>query len=498
MTYTLLALLTCGYLMGSCTAPIDTTPAPATAPTLAFPEAAVRTSLDTYRQGSITSRRFKQSDLQPLVDALPPSFTVDTAGRSVEQRPLWRIGYGEGPIEVLLWSQMHGDEPTATAALMDLFGWLEGQEPALDSLRLLLRQRLHLTVLPMLNPDGAQRYERRNALGIDLNRDALHLTTPEARLLKAERDRLDADWGFNLHDQGVYYGAGFPAERGCALSILAPAYDWDKSMSPKREDAAQLIALMNGYWQDSLPGQVGRYNDDFEPRAFGDNLQKWGTRTILVESGGLPGDPEKQRIRRQNLLGLITGLHGIATGAYESHSVDEYLQIPENQSNGMHEVILDNMVIEREDSSYSLSLGLRVREQTLGPDYREYTRSAYISDLGDLHTFNAFDRYDASGLRAEAGRVYPGTLTARQVDVLSTVDLLRQGYTAVRTAAPLPWHAGRQLRVLGPNERLAKEVGLGLPLDLLLYDSEDSLRAAIVNGRIIRISPEGGAAGAEK
>ena len=370
-------------------------------PPYPFPEAAVRASLDTYRTEALTTRRFKQPDLEPLIQALPADFTVDTAGRSVEDRPLWRVSWGGGGTQVLLWSQMHGDEPTATAALFDLFNWLEGSEPELDSLRTLLRDRLQLTFLPMLNPDGAARYQRRNALGIDLNRDALHLTSPEARLLKKERDRLDAAWGFNLHDQGIYYAAGFPAEKGCALSILAPAYDWEKTMGPKREDAAQLIALMNHYWQDSLPGQVGRYNDDFEPRAFGDNLQKWGTRTILIESGGLAGDPEKQRIRQQNLLGLIAGLHGIATGAYDSYPLDDYWQIPENESNGMHEVILENVSVERDGQTYVMDVGLRIRERTAGPDYREFTPTAYVSDLGDLHTFGAFYRYDATGQRME-------------------------------------------------------------------------------------------------
>ena len=40
-------------------------------------------------------------------------------------------------------------------------------------------------MVPMLNPDGAERYARRNAQAIDINRDALQLATPEGRLLKA-------------------------------------------------------------------------------------------------------------------------------------------------------------------------------------------------------------------------------------------------------------------------------------------------------------------------
>ena len=48
----------------------------------------------------------------------------------------------------------------------------------------------------------------------------------------------------------------------------------------------RIIAKMNQIIQGYARGQVGRYNDEFEPRAFGDNMQKWGTSTILIETGG--------------------------------------------------------------------------------------------------------------------------------------------------------------------------------------------------------------------
>lgn len=373
-----------------------------------FPLEEVTQSLATHRQSAITTRRFKQPDLQPLLNALPTGFKVDTAARSVENRPLWRVAWGEGATEVLLWSQMHGNEPTATAALFDLFSWLGAGGDGLDELRKTLSQELHLTFLPMLNPDGAARYQRRNALGVDLNRDALRLTSPEARLLKGERDRLDAAWGFNLHDQGIYYAAGFPKGKNCVLSILAPAYDWEKTMNGKREDAAQLIALMNDVWQREIPGQVGRYNDDFEPRAFGDNLQKWGTRTILIESGGYAGDPEKQEIRRLNLLALIAGLHGIATGRHEAFPLEKYWEIPENQSNGVHALKLTNATLIRPDGEFQLDIAFRRSEKSTAPDFRDFGSYAYVSDVGDLHTFGAFEEIDLDGARV---RVRPDSLS---------------------------------------------------------------------------------------
>ena len=42
-----------------------------------------------------------------------------------------------------------------------------------------LLEALTIHLVPMLNPDGARRFQRRNAQGIDINRDALLLQTPE-------------------------------------------------------------------------------------------------------------------------------------------------------------------------------------------------------------------------------------------------------------------------------------------------------------------------------
>ncbi|NJC27435.1 M14 family zinc carboxypeptidase [Neolewinella antarctica] len=451
-----------------------------------FPELPLdqlKASLPTHETTAISTRRFKQCDLQPLINKLPGAFTVDTAGRSVENRPLWRVAWGNGDTEVLLWSQMHGDEPTATAALFDLFSWLEGNGDGLDAVRRIINEKLHLTFLPMLNPDGAERYERRNALGIDLNRDALRLTSPEARFLKGERDRLDAAWGFNLHDQSTYYSAGFPAVRGCVASILAPAYDWEKTVDEKREDAMQLIALMNAAWQTEVPGQIGRYNDDFEPRAFGDNLQKWGTRTILIESGGYGGDPEKQEIRRLNVLGLIACLYGIATGGQEAYLRADYWDIPENKSNGMHDLKIVGGMLVRPDGEYLLDIAYRRNERSLPPDYRKYSSLAVVSDVGDLHTFGAFEIINADGLRIIPGKTLKGRLDSLQIAQLDVNDLYRRGITAVVGNRSMPGHpAGKHLRMLSPRGKASDSVVPGSSVDLVLYRGDRAV-GVVFDGR---------------
>ena len=217
-------------------------------------------------------------------------FRVKTLGKSIQGRSISMISIGNGATNILLWSQMHGDESTATMAIFDIFNYLKKNKEILNNVT------LHF--IPMLNPDGAELFKRRNAIGIDINRDALRLQSPESRILKSARDSVQANFGFNLHDQSKYYNAE-RTNKPATISDLAPAYNYEKDINDIRGNAMKIIVQMNDILQNYVPGQVGRYSDEFEPRAFGDNIQKWGTRTILIESGGYPDDPEKQFILKQ-------------------------------------------------------------------------------------------------------------------------------------------------------------------------------------------------------
>ena len=75
---------------------------------------------ETYRESTIDQRRFKHKDITPVIDRISQNdqFEVRTLGESMEGRPIRMISIGEGETDVLLWSQMHGNEPTATMAIM--------------------------------------------------------------------------------------------------------------------------------------------------------------------------------------------------------------------------------------------------------------------------------------------------------------------------------------------------------------------------------------------
>ncbi len=82
-------------------------------------------SYENFREKSLTERRFKHFDIKPLIEKLKKDslFTVKQEGVSVQGREIYLISLGRGSTRVFLWSQMHGDEPTATMALFDIFNF---------------------------------------------------------------------------------------------------------------------------------------------------------------------------------------------------------------------------------------------------------------------------------------------------------------------------------------------------------------------------------------
>jgi N-acyl-D-amino-acid deacylase len=281
-----------------------------------------------HRVAGLELRTFDHATYWAIMDPLlagSAGLRVEQIAESVEGRAIRAVHFGHGPTRVLLWSQMHGDEPTATMALADLFAFLGTDHP----LARRLADRLTVVAVPMLNPDGAQRFQRRNAMGIDINRDARALVTPEGRALKTIRDRVEPHFGFNLHDQNVRTRVG-DTPRQAAIALLAPPWAESRDDDDVRERAARVAGLMRLAVDSLVDGRMARYDDAYSPRAFGDAMQGWGTSTVLVESGGWDGDPEKQHLRLANFVGILAALEGIATDAYRAVSPDWYRSLPFN------------------------------------------------------------------------------------------------------------------------------------------------------------------------
>ena len=390
---------------------------------------ALYVSYEDYKEPKLKNRRIKYADLQPLIQkyAQNPKFQVSKVGSSIEGKDLSLISIGNGSTDVFLWSQMHGDEPTATQAIFDILNFLDSQSFAGEKRDILKNLTIHF--LPMLNPDGAEVYTRRNTLGIDINRDALRLQSPEGQTLKKVRDSLEANFGFNLHDQSTYYNAE-RTPKPATISYLAPAYNYEKDINEVRGNAMKIIGFMNRIIQQYAPGQVGRYNDDFEPRAFGDNIQKWGTSTILIESGGYPSDVEKQEIRKLNYVSILSAIYTIAKGSYHDITLDEYWAIPENDRK-LFDLKIQGVSYELLGKEYIMDFGIH-RMEIDDLEHQDFWYKSQISDQGDLSTYYGYETFDASEYKIVPGQVYQNTMeNIEEINEAMALDLLSKGYAYI-------------------------------------------------------------------
>jgi hypothetical protein len=364
--------------------------------------------------------------LDALKSGAPDLFAVERIGESIEGRSINYVKAGTGPTGVLLWSQMHGDEPTATSALFDLFEYLRRRrnEPAVR--RILTQLTIH--AVPMLNPDGAERFQRRNAQSIDVNRDALRLQTPEGRALKALRDRLNPRVGFNLHNQSWRTSVGDPP-LPASISLLSVAYDEARTVNEGRTLTKQICALIRDALEPVASGQIGRYDDEFEVRAFGDNITLWGTPVVLIETGPWPAQEPDAPLVRLNFIALVSALDALATGEVERANTERYDSLPTNESRVLHTLVKNATVINGSGvPPFVADIGIvATRRVQVNDNQRVIQTSLSIDDLGDLRTMGGLRVIDATGMTAiplEDEKIAPGqTLDLPEWKAKTTVTI---------------------------------------------------------------------------
>ena len=367
--------------------------------------------------------------LNAFVTAAPDLFTMEKIGESIEGRSINYIRAGHGPTGVLLWSQMHGDEPTATAALFDFFDYLTRHRDDEVVRRLLSQLTLH--IVPMLNPDGAERFTRRNAQSIDINRDALRLQTPEGLMLKALRDRLKPKVGFNLHNQSWRTSVGEPP-RPASISLLSVAFDEKRTETAGRTLTKKLCAVIRDSLEPFASGQIGRYDDEFEVRAFGDNLTLWGTPVVLIETGAWPSIEPDAPLVRLNFVAIVSALDALASGSVNKADPKGYETLPMNESRMFYVLVQNATVINGAGvPPYTADIGV-VANRRVQPanGARQVQVSTAIDDMGDLRTSGALRTIDATGMMAVPDTGYSeGTL-------VSLPDPKQKGDAAIAVGQP--------------------------------------------------------------
>lgn len=348
---------------------------------------------EKHHISNILPSNVRHKDLQKYLAQLKEmGLKTEEVGRSFANREIYQIEWGTGATRVFLWSQMHGDEPTATSALIDMFAYLQqhGDKKWVKK----LAETFTIRAVPMLNPDGSELYQRRNLQDIDINRDAVYLKTPEGQLLKKLRDEWTPHIGFNLHNQQGLTTAG-NTTRQAAISFLAVLGNPNGVTNAGHERNKRIITAMVSALNQFISGYIGRYDEDYNGLAFGDNFSAWGTPVILIETGALYGKDEMFLVK-MNFIAFLAALQSIADGSEARMSPVNYELLPLNTSGKItHFIFRRATVVNFADPIIAPFVSdVAVNQQRRRA---EMTAPTYVRDVGGLPNLTGLEEYDASG-----------------------------------------------------------------------------------------------------
>lgn len=142
------------------------------------------------------------------VDRQSQRVKIEVIGRTAKGRPLHLVRVADDapsrrealrePTVLIVCSQ-HGNEPAGREACLKVIRDLAFAQ---DAATLELLATRSFLFVPAANPDGREANSRGNSEGVDINRDHLNLTTPEARAMA----KVVRDWrpevALDLHEYG--------------------------------------------------------------------------------------------------------------------------------------------------------------------------------------------------------------------------------------------------------------------------------------------------------
>ena len=375
---------------------------------------------DKQHFSKILPSNLRHADLKKQLDETKKlGLKIEEVGRSYDNREIYQIEWGKGATKVFMWSQMHGDEPTATPALLDMFVYLQKNRSKTWVKE--LENNLTIRAVPMLNPDGAELFQRRNLQGIDINRDAAALETPEGRLLKKLRDVWSPQIGFNLHNQNSLTTVG-KTPKQATISFLAVLGNAEGRTNDGHERNKRICSVMISALENFIKGHIGRYDDSYNPRAFGDMISAWGTPVILIETGALHNRDEMFLVRL-NFVAYLAALKSLVDKSERQADAKIYENLPFNDSGDLFNYIFRNAnIVNFAENTAPFTADVAINAERRRADEVAPT---YIREIGDLSIFSALDEYDAkdfylvqkSGLlRNGAGGEFLFYKKTRQID----------------------------------------------------------------------------------
>jgi hypothetical protein len=98
--------------------------------------------------------------------------------------------------------------------------------------------------------------------------------------------------------------------------------------------ASRIVRTLSPF----IPGGLARYDEDWNPRAFGDNITAWGSPVVLIESGAFPKGGDFTILTRLNFIALVSILDGLSTNDLADETPDLYDALLRNKPDAYADV----------------------------------------------------------------------------------------------------------------------------------------------------------------
>ena len=322
---------------------------------------------------------------------------IKEVGKSSLGKPIYMMTLGTGNLKVIAWSQMHGNESTATLAMLDLLCIFENYPELKDKLFNIIQ----LDFIFMLNPDGSELWTRRNAFDIDINRDFLKNSSTEMRILKNVISQKNYTYALNLHDQRTIFTTD--GKHPATLSFLAPSEDFERTVTENRKKSMAVIAAVYMQMKQQLPNRIARYTDEFYPTSSGDNLMKSGLPAILFEGGFYENDLARSKTREYYAKAVYFALEAISALKGDTSGCEAYFDIPQNKETHF-DLIYRNV---RLNTDFKCILDIAVQYREILDRDCNLTYQPYVIEVGDLNHKKGWQEIDCTGKKFICEKKYP-------------------------------------------------------------------------------------------
>jgi hypothetical protein len=185
------------------------------------------------------------------------------------------------------------------------------------------------------------------------------------------------------------------------ISVLAVAGDEAGTVTPGRLLAKRACSAIVQTLNPFIPGGVARFDEDWNPRAFGDNITAWGTPVVLIESGGLPPGRDITDLTRLNFVAILAVLQELVRNDLADYDPGVYERLQRNRRDGWADVVVLGGSIRQPQSPSpyraDLAFNLEVDDRDRAGCPTGRAPRSLIVEIGDAGFLGAGRVVDAGG-----------------------------------------------------------------------------------------------------